>query len=344
MKRNYTDKQITEAISYWANYLLESKMADEDEVKDLLGEGWLRRIGHGIKSAAKKTKELAHKLNWLPQKAWDKVFKPNKGMEMLLSAMDRIGKKGENALKGTNLFATVPGKVYPIIGFTLLKHKTVLALLVNKSDTSAKPKTLQDLRKFFNDAEVNNIAAAVDSIRMAEAPESLSESILLEANAVDRLIDDNGWTKKQALKPENLKLLKKAFKQNEEKTIAQVEKHFAAKSSSKTAPKKSSTKAKPSKKKTSTKKAAPSSSDTTPTTSSPSSEPSPAPSDADPSFGSDSGSTAKKDPADAIKVFDNDLVKVVPDNKVGDKNLGFIFTKTKAEIAIDKKEADLLSH
>lgn len=142
MKRNYTDKQITEAISYWANYLLESKMADEDEVKDLLGEGWLRRIGHGIKSAAKKTKELAHELNWLPQKAWDKVFKPNKGMEMLLSAMDRIGKKGENALKRTNLFAAVPGKVYPIIGFTLLKHKTVLALLVNKSDTSAKPKTL----------------------------------------------------------------------------------------------------------------------------------------------------------------------------------------------------------
>ena len=63
----------------------------------------------------------------------------------------------------------------------------------------------------------------------------LDESALLEANAVDRLIDKNGWTKKQALKPENLKLLMRdeAWKKSKEKTIAAVEKHFSSKSSKK---------------------------------------------------------------------------------------------------------------
>lgn len=67
----------------------------------------------------------------------------------------------------------------------------------------------------------------------------LDESILLEANAVDRLIDKNGWTKKQALKPENLKLLMRdeAWKKSKEKTIAAVEKHFSSKSSKKMPPK-----------------------------------------------------------------------------------------------------------
>ena len=38
------------------------------------------------------------------------------------------------------------------------------------------------------------------------------------------------------------------------------------------------------------------------------------------------------------------LIKVVPDKKTGDKNIGFVFTKSKAEIAIDKKEADNYSY
>ena len=341
MKKQYTKKQIEESIKHWANYLLESEMATEEEVKDILGEGLMRRIGHGIKNAIKKTKEVAHDINWLPQKMWDKVFKSNEGVKMMLDTMDRIIKNGKIALENVNIFASVPGKVYPIVGFSLIKHKTVLLLFVDRENTSAKPKTLGDLRKFLDDADVNNIVAAIDSIRIAEAPESLLESIILEVNAVDRMIDKNRWTKQQALKPENLKLLKKAFKQNEKNTIEKIEKHFASKNTSNT-----TTSAKKSSKSSSTKPTSIKTTTST-TTSKPSEDSSVSSvetSKEKQSVDFGNSSTTKKNPSDAIKVFDNELIKVVPDNKTGDKNIGFIFTKTKAEIAIDKKLADKFSH
>ena len=352
MKKQYTNKQIEKSINHWANYLLENEMASAEEDKDILGEGWIRRIGHGIKNAVKKTKEIAHEINWLPQKMWDKVFKSNDGVKMMLDTMDRIIKNGKNALENVNIFASVPGKVYPIVGFSLIKHKTVLLLFVDRENTSAKPKTLGDLRKFLNDADVN-IAAAIDSIRIAEAPASLSESIILEANVVDKMIDKNGWTKKQSLKPENLKLLKKAFKQNEKKTIEKIEKHFANKPASKPSsntstktshaePKTGST-TKATSTKTTTSKSSKAHDDFESSTSA--TEPSTTePTTSEPSADFEDSKATTKDPGDAIKVFDNELLKVVPDKKTGDKNIGFVFTKSKAEIAIDKKLADKFSH
>ena len=99
--------------------------------------------------------------------------------------------------------------------------------------------------------------AEVESIKCAEVPKELSESILLESKLTD-YISSKKWSKEDALKPENLKELKKLTKQNDEKTKAAIEKHFASKDEKKDTSKKEvakkSTAKKPTSKKTATKK------------------------------------------------------------------------------------------
>lgn len=57
----------------------------------------------------------------------------------------------------------------------------------------------------------------------------MSESIVVESKLSDYLASKK-LSKEDALKPENLKQLKKLTKQNDEKTKAQVEKYFSLKS------------------------------------------------------------------------------------------------------------------
>ena len=75
--------------------------------------------------------------------------------------------------------------------------------------------------------EINQVSISPNEKSLDES--SMHQSIVLEDNAVDHLIDKNKWTKKQALNPDNFKLLKKASKQGDEKTTKMVEKHFIEK-------------------------------------------------------------------------------------------------------------------
>ena len=66
MKKNYTKKQIEEAIDRWSVYLLENRLATAEEVEELLGEGKFRRAIGNIGRAFKKVKQIAHDINWWP--------------------------------------------------------------------------------------------------------------------------------------------------------------------------------------------------------------------------------------------------------------------------------------
>lgn len=204
--------------------------------------------------------------------------------------------------------------------------------------------------------------AEVESIKCAEVPKELSESILLESKLTD-YISSKKLSKEDALKPENLKELKKLTKQNDEKTKAAVEKYFASKDEKKEPSKKeaakTSTTKKPTSKKTATKKPSE-------TKAEPAGEPSKKGKDAEgsnpkteevkagteekkdgeakPDFGDEEEKTAAKpeekpdEKKDALKFFDNKLLDVQAKGNA----IGFIFSKSKAEISLDKKYTDAL--
>ena len=204
--------------------------------------------------------------------------------------------------------------------------------------------------------------AEVESIKCAEVPKELSESILLESKLTDHIISKK-WSKEDALKPENLKELKRLTGKNEEITKAAIEKHFASKdekkdTSKKEAAKTSATK-KPTSKKTATKKPSE-------TKAEPAGEPSKKGKDAEgskskteevkagteekkdgeakPDFGDEEEKPAAKleekpdEKKDALKFFDNKLLDVQAKGNA----IGFIFSKSKAEISLDKKYTDAL--
>ncbi len=352
MENKYTRKQITESICYWTKHLLENGLATEEECRDLLGEGLFKRAKAAVKRGWKKTKEIAHAINWAPQKIYDKVFKPNEGVKKLVEAMATAVKQKIDLSKMRMYvnFGGVREQTYPIIGFTLLKKKSVLMMLVNRRSKSAKPQTLGDLRKFVLAHDISNIAATIESIQSGEVPQSLAESILLESKLSD-FIEKNKLTKKQALRSDNFKQLKRLIKQGDEKTKTAIEKYFQTHTSKKSLSSKSTSKSsggstskKPSKQ-----------------TQSPSFKQKDKELDAETRSREDSGEPMKngkpieKDiyavpdsgsgqfgdnlTEDDIVVFDNELINV----KNVKNDIGFMFGKTKAEIALDKKFADALS-
>ena len=232
--------------------------------------------------------------------------------------------------------------------------KKTLILLVDSTNKSAKPKTLSELRDFLVvDQKIKKVKAEVESIKCAEVPKELSESILLESKLTD-YISSKKWSKEDALKPENLKELNRLTKQNAEKTKAAVEKYFASKDEKKDTSKKevakksiakkstaseTTTAKKPTSKKTTTKKPSE-------TKAEPAGEPSKKGEDAEstPDFGDEEEKTVAKpeeksdEKKDALKFFDNKLLDVQAKGNA----MGFVFSKSKAEIALDKKYTDAL--
>ena len=207
--------------------------------------------------------------------------------------------------------------------------------------------------------------AEVESIKCAEVPKELSESILLESKLTD-YISSKKLSKEDALKPENLKELKRLTKQNDEKTKAAIEKHFASKDEKKDASKKEAAKKSAAKKSTTSNTATvkkPASKKTTAkkpseTKAEPAGEPSKKGKYAEGSkqdtkevktgteekknveVSSDFDGEEEKpeEKKDALKFFDNKLLDVQAKGNA----IGFIFSKSKAEIALDKKYTDAL--
>ena len=163
-------------------------------------------------------------------------------------------------------------------------------------------------------------------------------------------ISSKKWSKEDALKPENLKELKKLTKQNDEKTKAAIEKHFASKDEKKDTSKKEATKNSTTKKSTTSKNATvkkPASKKTatkkpSETKAEPAGEPSKKGKDVKsiPDFGDEEEKTKAKpeEKKDALKFFDNKLLDVQAKGNA----IGFIFSKSKAEISLEKKYTDAL--
>ena len=359
-KSKYTEKQIVESIVHWSTYMLENGMATEEELKGLLNEGLFKRAVAGAKGAIKKTKEAISNVKKATKEAIHDVFLPNDGIKKMLIAMSEVSKAGVE-LDGVKIYANLggKGKTIPVVGFAMANGKKTLILLVDSTNKSVKPKTLTELRDFLVvDQKIKKVKAEVESIKCAEVPKELSESILLESKLTD-YISSKKWSKEDALKPENLKELKKLTKQNDEKTKAAIEKHFASKDEKKDTSKKEvakkSTAKKPTSKKTATKKPSE-------TKAEPAGQPSKKGEDveggnpetkevktgteekkdgeAKPDFGDEEEKTAAKpdEKKDTLKFFDNKLLDVQAKGNA----IGFIFSKSKAEIALDKKYTDAL--
>ena len=353
-KSKYTEKQIVESIVHWSTYMLENGMATEEELKGLLNEGLFKRAVAGAKGAIKKTKEAISNVKKATKETLHDIFLPNDGVEKMLIAMSKVSKDGVE-LDGVKIYANLggKGKTIPVVGFAMANGKKTLILLVDSTNTSAKPKTLTELRDFLVvDQKIKKVKAEVESIKCAEVPKELSESILLESKLTD-YISSKKLSKEDALKPENLKELKKLTKQNDEKTKAAVEKYFASKDEKKEPSKKEATK------KTATKKPSE-------TKSEPTGEPSKKGNDSEgskskteevkagteekkdgeakPDFGDEEEKTAAKpeekpdEKKDALKFFDNKLLDVQAKGNA----IGFIFSKSKAEISLEKKYTDAL--
>lgn len=353
-KSKYTEKQIVESIVHWSTYMLENGMATEEELKGLLNEGLFKRAVAGAKGAIKKTKEAISNVKKATKETLHDIFLPNDGVEKMLIAMSKVSKDGVE-LDGVKIYANLggKGKTIPVVGFAMANGKKTLILLVDSTNTSAKPKTLTELRDFLVvDQKIKKVKAEVESIKCAEVPKELSESILLESKLTD-YISSKKLSKEDALKPENLKELKKLTKQNDEKTKAAVEKYFASKDEKKEPSKKEATK------KTATKKPSE-------TKAEPTGEPSKKGKDAEgskskteevkagteekkdgeakPDFGDEEEKTAAKpeekpdEKKDALKFFDNKLLDVQAKGNA----IGFIFSKSKAEISLEKKYTDAL--
>lgn len=326
MNKEYTKKQLVESMVKWSIYMLEKGMITESEAKELLGEGLFKRAMGAIKRGVNKVKDTYTKTKEATKQALHDMFKPNEGVKKMLVAMQSIVKDGKVKLDGVKIFATLGDKVLPVKEFAM-KGKRALLLLVDRDDASAKPKTLDELRNYLHDVLGKaKVKDAIQGIYCAEAPKAM----LAESKLTDYLADKK-LSKEDALKPETLKELKKLTKQNDEKTKAAVEKYFASKDDDKPA----DTKKKPASKKSS-KKSGEDDKETK------SSEESGAPEEKkeetkpEEEKKEDTKEEPKAEKKDTLKMFDNKLLDV----KAEKGNLGFVFSKAKAEIALDKSFAD----
>lgn len=206
MKNKYTRNQIENAICRWSKYLLESKLASEDEVKHVIGEGFFKRAKTAIKSlgqhTAKGIKSLATQFH--------DAFCANKGMAKLMDAVEKIMKKNYRA-KDINVYVKIDRTVYPVVKFTFTKNlkeefqiKTPRLILVH-GKKGEKPQTFKDLLDLTTELGITggktkkrHITDVVDGIIVAKLPEDghLDESI--RKNDVSRIrsvLDAMGWKK-----------------------------------------------------------------------------------------------------------------------------------------------------
>ena len=353
----YTKEQIEESIVNWSSYMLKNNLATEDEVKDMLNEGLFRRAVDAVKRFGARAEEIAHAINWAPQKIYDIICKKNAGVEKLIEAMEKMRKNGAT-FDGIKMYAVLGAETYPILRFAVINHKSTLVLIVDKTAKNTNPLTLNDLKDFLVSNKIR-LTTFIDSIVCAE--QKNAEKMIAESKLSD-YIEKNKLSKADALKPDVIKHIKRNItKKNDEDTKSMIEKYFSKKSTSKGSTKssgkkttkaKAKTKSKTSKKtagarKKTLNKKAPASK--TPTSKSApkreiSSELSSEPMDKSkeaPTFkgGDDSEASSKETTPqiqkDALNMFDNKLLDV----KGQGDSIGFIFSKSKAEIALDKKEA-----
>ena len=313
-------------------------MATENELKSVLGEGKFRDFIDRTKNFLKNDWKRSFRLDPKDKKKIAAIFKPNKGMTSLLIAMDKMAKKNIK-FEDISIWATLGTETYPVVGFAFKNDNNALMILIDKDNKSAAPKTLKELRKWFIDNNIK-LKTDIDAVVCAEAPESLlSESVILEMKMGD-YITSKKLTKKQALKADVVKdISRKVTHKTTAYTKAAIERYFAknspakkttsASSSSKNSSKRSSSKkslGKPTKTSAPTNPPPPPASKTTSGSST-----------APASFDHADGKTV--DDPNSLTVYDNKFINV--GQNLDRKAVAFCFSKPAAELALDKKAADL---
>ena len=69
---------------HWSTYMLENKMATEEELAEMLDEGLFKRVVAGAKKAYDKTKDIAKDLVDNAKEKIHDIFKPNAGVMKML--------------------------------------------------------------------------------------------------------------------------------------------------------------------------------------------------------------------------------------------------------------------
>lgn len=325
-KTKYTQHQISESICYWSRKLLDEGLATEDELKDLIGEGLFRRAIGAVKRGVEGVKNAATAVKEAPKKLFDRIFKPNAGVVKMRDVINKMSKDGIE-LKGVKIYATLGKATFPVVDF-LLKGKKSLMLVIDKAVSSAKPKTLAELREFLHDhlPTKAKIVDAIDGIYCAEANKEVLKA-LFESKLTD-YIEKKGLSKEDALKPETVKEIKrlKIMKKKDEDIKAAIEKYFSQSKEEPSGKKpkashRAEAKAKAKAKEPETKD-----------------EPSSKPMEKDPPK-EDASKMPEKSNKPQLTIFDNQLLDV----KSQKDSLGFIFSKSKAEIKLDKEYEHMFS-
>lgn len=353
MKQMHTKKQIEETIYKWTAYLLENKMIDEDEAKELLGEALFKRAIAALKKAGKKVASKFGQIVVGTAKNLHDQFATNSGVKAMIAALDKIKAKAPKFdFSKVRLFVTLDNETFPVIRLAMAKGagKSKLFLLMNQNKKDAKPVTLVDLKNFFFEklGKTPDIKNEIDGVYCAEVPEDmLSESKLTD------YIEKENLTAKTAKKPENIKILKKLTKQGEQKVLAAIDKYFAKKDSESgkednTSKKTNKTKKSGSKKK-STNKPKKTNKTKNPASSSASTNDEPTLSDevnkeetAAEVQAKDTDEKpidlkdAKKVLDDSMKLFNNDFETVA----IKGNDVSFMFGKNKEQIALDNAQVN----
>ena len=329
----YTKLQIEEAIAKWQKYMFDHQMINESEYQKMLEEGsftGLKRAGARLKHFGKKIASTVKDA----AKAVHDIIKPNKGAQMLLTAMDKLAKHKID-LSTVTMYASPgeEGKYYPVVEFKVEKKRNVI-LGINPGNPGAKPKILNDFKNFIlkecnwkPGMKVTAIVASINLAKLNDAAEKKlneNEELMLESKLTD-YIDKNKLSKEEALKPEMIKKFSSRKGLNlthdsKEKIKAAIEKHFAKKDAIKVDDSKKNDQktSKNDKKETSSKVKDDKFSSGEKIEQSKKEEPK-------------NVEEPKKDVKPTLTVLDNDLLEVIPKKTM----IGFKFSKTKAEIEID---------
>lgn len=240
MKR--TKQQIGEAICRWSAYLLENKMATQEEIDNILDEsvfkrakaavkGGLSRVGSGIASTAKKFGRAIHD-----------EFAANPGVKELMNNIkELISDKGYDAedIK-FYVFVKALKQTFPVADFKLSKNRQTLVLQFK--DKSTKPKTYEELHDFLRksgfDGKKVKISDYVDSLAVGQLEDDIVLESVKEADTerIAKVVSALGWSAKHALTQKSLQKIAALFGIKGDNATADVKEvvkeYFDTKSSS----------------------------------------------------------------------------------------------------------------
>lgn len=236
---NYTKRQIKDTICKWSVYLLENKLASEDEVKDMLDEGLFKRAKTYVKNAFKHVGQgIAHGVKAAGLKIHD-TFAANAGVKELMNALKQLWKKNKVKPDKIKFYIFDSKNTFPVEKFVLSKNKKALAALY--SDQNKTPCTFKDLAKLLvdnkvvgNDRKITDFVEAL-VIGKIEDDVSFSESEVLneadEFSRLDDVLDALKWSKKTALsQPKNIqKIMALLGIRNENALREKIKEHYAEK-------------------------------------------------------------------------------------------------------------------